>query len=149
MQILLFILGLLLFMGLVIIHEWGHLLAARRNGVEVEEFGLGFPPRLIGKKLKSGMLLSLNLLPLGGFVKLKGENDADERPGSFGAASLPAKAKIMLAGVTMNLLAGLALLTILALIGMPKILDQRTVGEEQFTVASDTRITHQQVRAGT
>lgn len=148
MQILLFTLGLVLFMGLILIHEWGHLLAARRNGVEVEEFGLGFPPRIATKKLKSGLLLSLNVLPLGGFVKLKGENDADERPGSFGAANLRAKTKIMLAGVGMNLLAGVVLLTILALIGMPKILDVRSVGEEQFTVAGDTKITHQQVRAG-
>jgi regulator of sigma E protease len=149
MQILLFIIAILLFIGLVLVHEWGHYIAARRNGVDVEEYGLGIPPRAWGKKLKNGMILSLNWLPLGGFVKLKGEYDSDTRKGSFGAASLTAKTKILLAGVTMNLLVGLALLTILALVGMPKLLDKDSVGEDQFTVASDTKIVSQQVRAGT
>jgi len=149
MQTFLFILALLLFIGLVVVHEWGHYIVARRNSVEVEEFGLGFPPRAWGKKLKSGMVLSFNLLPLGGFVKLKGEYDSDTRKGSFGAASLSAKSKILLAGVTMNLLVGIGLLTILALVGMPKLLDKETVGHEQFTVASDTKVVSQQVRAGT
>jgi regulator of sigma E protease len=148
MHILVFAIGILLFIGLVLIHEWGHFIMARRNGVTVEEFGLGFPPRLASKKLKSGMRLSYNLLPLGGFVKMKGENDSDERKGSFGSASLGAKTKIMLAGVTMNLLAGLALLTLLALIGMPKLLTADTVGQDQFTVASDTKVIHQQVLVG-
>lgn len=148
MQILLFIVGFLLFVGLVVIHEYGHFLAARRNGVEVEEFGVGFPPRAWGRKLKSGLLLSVNWLPLGGFVKMKGEHDSDTRTGSFGAASLPAKTKILLAGVTMNALAGLLLLSLLAIIGMPKILSQQTVGQDQFTVASDTKILRQEVLAG-
>ncbi|HEX4775043.1 MAG TPA: M50 family metallopeptidase [Candidatus Saccharimonadales bacterium] len=148
MQILVFIVGILLFIGLVLVHEWGHFIMARRNGVDVEEFGLGFPPRAWGKKLKSGMMLSLNWLPLGGFVKLKGENDSDTRKGSLGAASLGAKTKIMLAGVTMNLLAGLFILTILALIGMPKLLTQDNVGQDQFTVASDTKVIRQEVLTG-
>jgi regulator of sigma E protease len=148
MQILVFTIGLLLFIGLVLVHEWGHFIMARRNGVDVEEFGLGFPPRAWSKKLKSGMRLSLNILPLGGFVKLKGENDADDRPGSLGAASLATKTKIMLAGVTMNLLTGLFILTVLAWIGMPKLLSQDNVGQDQFTVASDTKVIHQQVLTG-
>jgi regulator of sigma E protease len=148
MQVFLFIVAILLFIGLVLVHEWGHYIAARRNGVDVEEYGLGFPPRAWGKKLKSGMILSLNWLPLGGFVKLKGEYDSDTRKGSFGAASLWAKSKIMLAGVTMNLLVGLGILTILALTGMPKLLDKDSVGEDQYTVASDTKVISQQVRAG-
>jgi regulator of sigma E protease len=87
-------------------------------------------------------------LPLGGFVKLKGENDSDERKGSLGAASLWAKAKIMLAGVTMNLLAGIAILTVLAMIGMPKLLTQDSIGEDQLTVASDTKVVNQQLMVG-
>lgn len=144
MQILISVLGFILFIGLILVHEWGHYYAARRNSVEVEEFGLGFPPRAIGKKTKSGMTLSLNWLPLGGFVKLKGENDSDERPGSFGAASLAAKTKIMLAGVTMNLLVGLLILTLLALIGMPKLINKADYGQDQFTVASDTKVARQE-----
>lgn len=139
MQILLAVLGFILFIGLILVHEWGHYKAARKNGVEVEEFGLGLPPRAWGKKTKSGMLLSLNWLPLGGFVKLKGEHDDDRAKGSFGAASFSAKAKILLAGVFMNLVAGLALLTLLALIGMPKLINQETAGQDQFAVKSDER----------
>jgi regulator of sigma E protease len=142
MQIFLFSLGVVLFIGLILVHEWGHFFVARRGKVDVEEFGLGFPPRAWSKKHKSGMILSLNWLPLGGFVKLKGEYDADERKGSFGAASLPVKSKILLAGVTMNLITGLFLLTLLALIGMPKLIDN------QFSVSRDTKITHQNVYAG-
>lgn len=139
MQILLSILAVILFISLVLIHEWGHFIAARRNGVEVEEFGLGLPPRAKTKKLKSGLLLSLNWIPLGGFVKLKGEHDGDHRPGSFGAASLKAKTQIMLAGVTMNLLAGLAILTILAIFGMPGVIDN------QYRVKSDSKLISRQV----
>lgn len=142
MHILLFALGFILFIGLILIHEWGHFIAARRNGVTVEEFGLGLPPRAWGKKLKSGMVLSLNWLPLGGFVKLKGEHDSDRRPGSFGAAGFWAKTEIMLAGVAMNAIAGLVLLTILAFIGIPKLVDN------QFAIAKDTKITHRQLLVG-
>jgi regulator of sigma E protease len=148
MQIAFFILGFLLFVGLVLVHEWGHYIAARRNGMKVEEFGLGFPPRAWGKKRKDGMILSLNWLPIGGFVKLKGEHDADTAKGSFGAASLGAKTKILVAGVTMNLIVGVLMLTVLAAIGMPKLLNTENVGQEQFTVASDTKVTHRFVQAG-
>lgn len=142
MSLFLLILGLLLFVGLVIVHELGHFLAARRNGVEVEEFGLGFPPRAMVLGRRKGTVYTLNWLPLGGFVRLKGEHDADQRAGSFGAASLRAKVKIMLAGVGVNLVTAFVLLTLAAAIGLPKLLDN------QFTVASDTRIVRQDVFIG-
>ena len=148
MHVLIFILSLILFIGLVVVHEWGHFFAARTSGIEAEEFGLGLPPRLRGWRLKSGMILSLNWLPVGGFVKLRGEHDSDSRPGSFGAASLLAKTKVMLAGVFMNLVAGLVILTVLALVGMPKVLTKDAIGEDQFSVASDTKITRQAVSVG-
>jgi regulator of sigma E protease len=148
MQVLLFIIGVLFFIGLVLVHEWGHFVLARRNGVKVEEFGLGFPPRAWGRKLKSGMILSLNWLPLGGFVKLKGEFDTDTRKGAFGAASLWAKTRILLAGVTMNLLVGLALLMVLAWVGLPVLINQQAAGQDQFTVKSDTKVIKSQVFAG-
>ncbi len=142
MSVLLLILGLFLFVSLVVVHELGHFFAARRNGVEVEEFGIGFPPRLFSKHMKSGFLLSYNLLPLGGFVKLKGEHDSDTSPGSLGAASTKAKIKIMLAGVAMNLVAAFLLFTVLAAIGIPKLIDN------QFTVKSDTKIIRNDVLVG-
>ncbi len=147
MQIFLFIVALLLFTGLVLVHEWGHFMAARRSGVDVEEFGLGFPPRAWKRKLRSGLILSLNWLPIGGFVKLKGEHDGDNRAGSFGAASLGAKTKILLAGVTMNLLVAFGLLTLLAFIGMPKLITADQFGQDQFSVKSDTKTSKQETLA--
>lgn len=136
---ILLIFGLLMFIGLVIVHELGHFWAARKSGVEVEEFGLGFPPKAKTLGHKNGTEYTLNWLPLGGFVRLKGENDADTAKGTFGAASLPNKIKIMVAGVVMNLLAAFVLLTILAWVGMPQLIDN------QFKVASDARTVRQDV----
>jgi regulator of sigma E protease len=132
MGIFLLILGLVLFIALVVIHELGHFWAARRAGVDVEEFGIFFPPRLYKKRMKGGWDFTINLIPLGGFVKLKGEHDSDTAKGSFGAASLKDKSKITAAGVVMNLITAFVLFTLLALVGMPHIVDN------QFTVASDT-----------
>ncbi|MGH7141875.1 MAG: M50 family metallopeptidase [Candidatus Saccharimonadales bacterium] len=132
MSTILLIAGLILFLGLVVVHEFGHFIMARRGGVGVEEFGLGFPPRLFKKRTKNGWLFTVNLLPLGGFVKLKGEHDTDTEKGSFGAASVAVKTKIMAAGVTMNLIAAFVLLTLLALVGMPQLVNN------QFTIKSDS-----------
>lgn len=145
MQVFLFLLAILMFTALVIIHEWGHFYVARRNGVDVEEFGLGIPPRAWSRRTKKGLVLSLNWLPIGGFVKLKGEHDGDKHKGSFGAASLGAKARILLAGVFMNLVAALAIFTFLALVGMPKLITADQFGVDQFSVKSDTKLTRQEV----
>lgn len=126
-----------MFVGLVVVHEYGHFLAARRNGVIVEEFGIGFPPKAWGKRLKSGMLLTINWLPLGGFVRLMGEHDSAKKNGSFGSASLKIKIKIMLAGVAMNLVTAFIIFTLLALIGMP------TIIKDQFTLSRDVKITQE------
>lgn len=134
MGIIFFVLGLILFVCLVLIHEWGHFIMAKKNNVDVEEFGLGFPPKAKTITKKNGTEYTLNWLPLGGFVKLKGEHDIDTEPGSFGAADTWAKTKIMMAGVVMNLASALVLFTIVAWIGMPKLIDN------QFTVNSDTKI---------
>ena len=142
MSILLLILGLLLFVGLVVVHEWGHFIMARRGGVDVEEFGIGFPPKAKTITRKNGTEYTLNWLPLGGFVRLKGEHDADKSKGSYGAASLGRKVKIMTAGVVMNLLVAYIMLVLLALVGLPKLVDN------QFTVKSNEHVTKPQLFAG-
>ena len=144
------IVGLLILMLLVTGHEFGHFIAARRNGVTVEEFGICFPPRAVAwrkvngkwRRLKrsewnnppgEGLIFSLNWLPIGGFCQMKGESDADRRKGSFGASSFWAKTKILFAGVAMNWLMAFVILTILAWIGMPHFLPN------QFEIKSDSR----------
>jgi len=132
-------LGLIILVFLVVVHELGHAIVAKRNGVVVEEFGIGFPPRAWSRKLKNGVLFSLNWLPLGGFVKLQGEHDAAKHKGDYGAATFWQKTKILLAGVIINWLTAAILLTILAVSGMPKILP------DQFVVPSDTSSVKQSV----
>jgi regulator of sigma E protease len=131
--------GLIILVLLVVIHELGHAIVAKRNGVVVEEFGIGFPPRAWSRKLKNGVLFSLNWLPLGGFVKLQGEHDAANHKGDYGAATFWQKSKILLAGVAINWVAAAFLLTILAITGLPKILPN------QFAIAGDTSIVKQPV----
>lgn len=133
------ILGLLILVFLVVVHELGHAIAARRNGVVVEEFGIGFPPKAWGKKLKNGVLFTLNWLPLGGFVKLQGEHDAADKKGDYGAATYWQKTKILLAGVVINWVVAAGILTILAWVGLPKILPN------QFYIPADTTIVKQPV----
>lgn len=128
------IIGLLILVFLVNVHELGHAFAARRNGVVVEEFGIGLPPKAWGKKLKNGILFTLNWLPLGGFVKLQGENDAANKKGDYGSATVFQKTKILFAGVAANWLVAVVLLTILAVIGLPKVLPN------QISIPNDTQI---------
>jgi regulator of sigma E protease len=109
---------ILLFAALVITHEAGHFIAAKRNGIDVEEFGIGFPPKIWGKKVGE-TLYSINLIPLGGFVRLAGEDTDDNRPGTFGAAKYSVKAKTLLAGVGMNMLSAVLILFVLCLVGIP------------------------------
>ncbi len=117
------ILGLLIF-----VHEFGHFIMAKRAGLRVEEFGFGFPPRLFGIK-KGETIYSINLLPLGGFVKIYGE----DRPASkkkekggkkraFYGQSIGSRAKILLAGITMNFLLAIPLLALGHFLGLPAII---------------------------
>ncbi len=153
------IIGLIILMGLVVAHEFGHFIMSRRNGVKVNEFGIGFPPRAIAwvkkeveidgkKKLKwvkipkadwkkpqETLVFSLNWLPIGGFCAMDGESAADKRKGTFGAASFWAKTKILFGGVIMNWLVAFVILTILAFTGMPQFLNN------QFYIPSDAKIT--------
>lgn len=124
--------GLLILTILVVVHEFGHAIVAIRNGVIVEEFGIGFPPTIFRKKLKNGINFSISLLPIGGFVKLQGENDSANKKGDYGAATFAQKTKILFAGVFSNWLIAIVLLTSLSLFGLPKILPN------QFFIPSDT-----------
>lgn len=91
--------------GLVLIHELGHFLTARLFKVRVLEFGIGFPPRARVLRAKGETLWTLNWLPIGGFVRLEGEDgDAADDPRSFAAQPLRVRLAILVAGVVMNIL---------------------------------------------
>lgn len=134
MDIVILIIGIILFISLIVVHEFGHFIVARRNGVDVEEFAIFFGPTIYKRQTKKGWLFRLNSVPLGGYVKLKGEHDSDQEAGSYGAATLWVKTKIMSAGVVSNLITGLVLLMILGLIGLPQIIPN------QFSVNSDKHV---------
>ena len=83
---LLTVISFVLVMGIVVfVHELGHLIAAKRNGIVVDEFGLGYPPRVVKLFERGGTVYTLNAIPFGGFAKMRGEDDPTE-PGSFAAA---------------------------------------------------------------
>ena len=92
---------------LVISHEFGHFITAKKSGVKVEEFGIGYPPRIFGWK-KGETIYSLNVIPFGGFVRLYGEDEEEEKflsdSKSFNAKPARKRALIISAGVIMNFL---------------------------------------------
>jgi len=131
---------------LVFVHELGHFYAARKFGIRVDEFGLGIPPRAVGARLEKDFsengpagkkrwrwiwgnkkleenkptVYSLNWLPIGGFVKIKGENgEAPAEPDSFSFQSVPKRILVLASGVLMNFLLCMALLMIGYGIGIP------------------------------
>ena len=104
---------------LVTVHEFGHFLAARFFGVAVEEFGIGLPPRIIGRKWK-GTLWSLNAIPLGGFARMKDENSGGSAPDSFQTKPAYARAIILIAGIVFNFIfAALLFAIIFTIYGAP------------------------------
>lgn len=108
---------------LVFVHELGHFVSARRLGIAVDEFGFGFPPRLIGRKVGS-TIYSLNLIPFGGFVRLQGENnDADNRADSFVMAPKRKRFAVLIAGVVMNYLLAWVIFTVVLGVGIRTNLD--------------------------
>lgn len=141
---------------LVFVHELGHFLTARRNGVKADEFGFGFPPRAAGffqdeetKKYKfvwgnkdvqsANTIYSINWIPLGGFVKIKGEdgggvNEVD----SFAAKKAWPRIKILAAGVIMNFILAWFLLSISLMIGAPEEIDSNQGDLSQVKIQINT-----------
>lgn len=129
---------------LVIAHECGHYFFARWFGVKVDEFGLGFPPKAYVWNGKNGMKWSLNWIPLGGFVKIKGES-GDHRmdKDSFGHKSILARLLILSAGVIMNLVLAAVLFSFGFLIGIPSVVE----GDIGSAIVRDRAISIGQVLA--
>jgi regulator of sigma E protease len=106
--------------SLVVIHEFGHFVLARVFGIRVHEFGIGFPPRAKVLRDRGETLYTLNWLPIGGFVRLEGEDGDSDDPRSFVVASLPKKLLVLLAGVGMNLLLAFVIFTGIAWLATPQ-----------------------------
>ncbi|MGI8968290.1 MAG: M50 family metallopeptidase [Chloroflexota bacterium] len=104
---------------LILVHELGHFTFAKLTGVRVDEFGLGFPPRLKGWK-RGETMYSLNAIPLGGFVKMPGENGEASDPRNFGAKPPWQRLIILLAGPSMNIALAIIVFFFGFLIGSPR-----------------------------
>lgn len=131
MSILIFI---VVIVALIVVHEFGHFVAAKWSGMRVDEFGLGYPPRamLLGKIGETEY--SLNWLPFGGFVKIYGEDASLDKlgtPNSFSSKTRLAQAIVLIAGVTMNLIFAYVLITAALVAGTPRALTSDEVASAQ------------------
>jgi regulator of sigma E protease len=124
---------------LILSHEFGHFIVAKKSGIRVDEFGLGFPPKLFGWK-RGETEYSLNILPLGGFVKIFGENpDEESISGPDASRSLVTKPKhiqaaVLVAGVACNLILAWLLISVGFMVGLPTPVDQ-IVASDKSTAA--------------
>jgi len=119
MSIIIFILVLV---ALIVVHELGHFFAAKWFGMKVEEFGIGYPPRALTFARRNGTAYTLNWLPFGGFVKIKGEDSEVGGDDSFISKPHYQQALVILAGILMNLVFAWLLLSITLTVGMPRAL---------------------------
>jgi len=124
MNLIIFIVALSV---LVLVHEFGHMFMARINGVKVEEFGLGLPPRIIGKKF-GDTIYSINWLMIGGFCKLYGEDGDGKGKDAFNNKNPWQKLLIVLGGVLMNLVLAVVIFSVVyAILGVPKETNRVTI----------------------
>jgi len=116
--------------ALMVLHEFGHFILAKKFGADVEEFGVGLPPRLWGKKFGE-TVYSINLIPFGAFVQIKGEEGGIEEYGSFTEKTLWQRSLIILGGVIMFWIVAAVLLSIVFYLGMPTAVSDSATDVEQ------------------
>jgi len=135
MDIFIFVVALSI---LVLVHEFGHYFAAKITGVKVEEFGLGLPPRIFGKKIGE-TVWSLNWLPIGGFCRLYGEDGNKQGTRAFNNKNPWQKGLIVLGGVLMNLVLAVVIFsTVYTILGVPKETDRvKIIGIAQGSPAQE------------
>ena len=107
------IIAILVFMIIIVVHEFGHFIAARACGVYVEEFAVGMGPKIVGRTTKKGTLVAWRLFPIGGFCRMRGEEEESTEEGSFSEASVGRRFLIVAAGPIMNFVLALILMIIL------------------------------------
>ena len=129
MSILIFFVVLIV---LILVHEWGHFIVAKKTGMRVDEFGIGFPPKAFGIK-RGETEYTLNWLPIGGFVRIFGENGDDtpdanpaDNARAFSARPKWAQALVLVAGVAMNVILAWTLFAVTYIVGVPSAVDSET-----------------------
>lgn len=133
------IIGLFSLISLVTLHEFGHFITAKKFGVKVEEFGIGYPPRIVGKKIGE-TIYSLNLLPFGAFVKMPGEIGQMEDSDSFSKKPVWQRMIIVLAGVISFWMMAAILFSIVIGIGAPtSISDDETAINPKVQIAATAK----------
>ncbi|MBI4101486.1 MAG: site-2 protease family protein [Candidatus Nealsonbacteria bacterium] len=120
--------------GLLVLHEFGHFILAKRFGVKVEEFGVGYPPRIFGKKIGE-TIYSINLLPFGAFVRVPGEIGGAEEERSFSRQSIPRRVAIMMGGVVSFWIMSSLIFTVVFNLGAPV-----AIGDEEASGFSNPRV---------
>lgn len=140
MSILLF---LVVLVALILVHEWGHFIVAKKTGMRVDEFGIGFPPKAFSFK-KGETEYTLNWLPIGGFVRIYGENPDDTEAASsdasraFSARPKWAQALVLIAGVAMNILFAWFLFSVTYVVGVPTAVDSATATDSATLYVANT-----------
>lgn len=119
MSILIFI---IVIVALIVVHEFGHFIAAKLSGMRVDEFGIGYPPRALVLGKKGETVYTLNWLPFGGFVKIFGEDGGEKSHRAFSSRPRILQALVLVAGVAMNLLFAYVLITGALVAGTPRAL---------------------------
>ena len=132
--ILTLVIAFLSLIALMIIHEFGHFIIAKKFGVKVEEFGIGYPPRIFGKKFGE-TLYSINLLPLGAFVKIYGEEGDVDDYRSFSNLAIWKRVLIVIGGVVAFWIASIILFSIVFAIGA-----DIPVGDQDVASLTNTRV---------
>lgn len=110
-KVLSILFALLIFEVIIVLHEFGHFIVARLNGVKVNEFAIGMGPAIFKKQGKQ-TLFALRVFPIGGYCAMEGEDEESDDENSFGKKSAPRKIAIVSAGIVMNILLGFVLLII-------------------------------------
>jgi len=132
MNILIFI---IVIVALIVVHEFGHFVAAKLSGMRVDEFGLGYPPRAMTIAKMGETEYTLNWLPFGGFVKIYGEDGDGGDPRAFSKRPRMLQAIVLVAGITMNLLLAYVLITGALVMGTP-----RALAPDEIVGAQNTQL---------
>lgn len=118
---------------LILIHETGHFVVAKKLGIVVNEFAIGFGPKIFSKT-KDGTNYEVRLIPLGGFVNLEGEEEHSEKEGSFNKAKVNDRFKVIIAGALVNILFGIVLIVLIVQVRYMMIINSNLLEALKYSI---------------